>query len=82
MIVIQIYKDNAEQFAGITSAVTFDFCKRRLRLYFTDLEKVKKRIIDGEVIDIPYMTLQKDRRVKNKKVNNECRKNLQKAILK
>ncbi len=62
MIVVRIFKDNAGKFANLTSAVTFESCKRRLRLYFSDLEKVKERIIAGEIIDIPYVTFQKYRR--------------------
>ena len=62
MLVVRILKDNAENIASYTSIVTFESCKRRLRLYFTNLEKVKERIIAGEIIDIPYITFQKDRR--------------------
>jgi len=75
MLVIQIFKDNAEKFRNLTSTVTFESCKRRLRLYFSDIEKVKKRILAGEIISIPYLTLQKDRRIKQeKRIENERRK--------
>jgi len=74
MIVVKIFKNNAKKFKNLTSAVTFESCKRRLKLYFSGLEKVKKRILAGEIIDLPYLTLQKDRRIKNKKVKNERRK--------
>ena len=78
MLVVRILKDNAENFASYTSIVTFESCKRRLRLYFTNLEKVKERIIAGEIIDIPYITFQKDRRINKKKmIRNERRKNLE-----
>ncbi|MBA7564088.1 hypothetical protein ES695_01335 [Candidatus Atribacteria bacterium 1244-E10-H5-B2] len=78
MLVVRILKDNAENFASYTSIVTFESCKRRLRLYFTNLEKVKERIVTGEIIDIPYITFQKDRRVNKKKMfRNERRKNLE-----
>jgi len=74
MIVVKIFKDNARKFANLTSAVNFEACKRRLRLYFSDLEKVKEKIITGEIIDFPYLTLQRDRRVnKEKKIKNERR---------
>lgn len=77
MIVVRIFKDNAGKFANLTSAVTFESCKRRLRLYFPDLEKVKERIIAGEIIDLPYVTFQKYRRVnKEKRFENERRSHL------
>lgn len=77
MIVIKIFKDSARKFANLTSAVTFESCKRRLRLYFSDLEKVKERIIAGEIIDLPHLTLQRDRRInKEKKIRNERRRHL------
>ena len=65
MIVVRIFKDNAGKFANLTSTVTFESCKRRLRLYFPDLEKVKKRIIAGEIIDTPYVTFQRYKRKKD-----------------
>ena len=78
MVVIRIFKENAGNIAGLTSAITFEDCKKRLRLYFSDLKKVKEKITTGEIIDIPYITLQKDRRINNKKmIRNERRKNLE-----
>ena len=78
MIVIRIFKENAGNIAGLTSAITFEDCKKRLRLYFSDFKKVKEKITTGEIIDIPYITLQKDRRINNKKmIRNERRKNLE-----
>jgi len=77
MIIIKIFKDNAGKFANLTTAVTFEACKRRLRLYFSDLEKVKEKIIAGKIISIPYVTFQRDRRVNKKKsIKNEQRKHL------
>lgn len=73
MIVVQIYKQNAEQFSGITSAVTFDSLKKRLRLYFKNIGEIKARLFAGEKIDIPFVTLQKDRRVRDIKVTVEKR---------
>lgn len=64
IIVVRTFKDNAGKFANLTSVVDFGACKRRLRLYFSDLEKVKERIVAGEIIDIPYVTFQRDRRKK------------------
>jgi hypothetical protein len=76
MIVVSIFKDNAG-IANLTSAITFESCKRRLRLYFSNLEKVKERIIAGEIIGIPYVTFQKDRRINNDKgIKNERRRHL------
>jgi len=70
--VVKIFKNNARKFANLTSAITFEACKRRVRLYCSDLKKVKKRIIAGEIINIPYVTFQKDRRVnKEKEIKNE-----------
>ena len=76
MVVIGIFKENAGNIAGLTSAITFEDCKQWLRLYFSDLKKVKERILAGEIIDVPYLTLQKDRRGNEKKmIRNERRKN-------
>ena len=78
MIVIRIFKENAGNITGLTSAITFEDCKKRLKLYFSDLKKVKAKITTGEIIDIPYITLQKNRRINNKKmIRNERRKNLE-----
>jgi len=74
MIVIQKFKKDAEQFSGITSAVTFESIKKRLRLYFKNIGQVKARLFAGQIIDIPFVTLQKDRRVRDIKVENERRK--------
>jgi len=77
MIIVRIFKDNAG-IADLTTAVNFEACKRRLRLYFSDLKKVKEKIIAGEIINIPYVTFQKDRRVnKEKRVENERRRYLE-----
>ena len=77
MITVKIFKDNARKFANLTTAVNSEACKRRLRLYFSDLEKVKERIIAGEIISIPYVTFQRDRRVnKEKSIKNERRRHL------
>ncbi len=74
MIVVEIFKDDAGNFSDLTSTVTFENCKRRLRLYFSDLKKVKERIIAGKIISIPYLTFQKDRRInKDKRIKNERR---------
>ncbi|MBA7515590.1 hypothetical protein ES705_07632 [subsurface metagenome] len=74
MKVVQKYTKDAEQFAGITSAVDFESLKRRLRLYFTNIGKVKAMLFAGERISMPYVELQKDRRVRDIRVKNERRK--------
>ena len=73
MIVVQKYKKNAEQFSGLTSAVDFESLKKRLRLYFKNIGKVKAMLYAGEIIDIPFVTLQKDRRIRDLKVEDERR---------
>lgn len=74
MIVVQKYKKDAEQFSGITSAVTWESLKRRLRLYFTNIGKIKAQLFAGEKISMPYVELQKDRRIRDIKVTNERRR--------
>jgi len=77
MIAVKIFKDNAGNSANLTSAINFESCKRQLRLYFPDFEKVKEKIIAGEIIDLPYVTFQKDRRInKEKSFENERRRHL------
>lgn len=74
MIIVQKYKKDAERFSGITSAVTFESLKKRLRLYFKNIGEIKARLFAGEKIDIPFVTLQKDRRIRDIKVEDERRK--------
>ena len=77
MIVVRIFKENARKIAHLTATVDFEACKRRLKLYFSDLEKVKERIIAGKIIDLPYLTFQRDRRAnQEKRVRNERRRHL------
>ena len=77
MLVVNIFRGNAEGLAGKTSAISFESCEKRLKLYFSDLEQVKKRIMSGEILSLPYITLQKDRRINGKKkIEIERRKNL------
>jgi hypothetical protein len=73
MIVVRIYKQNAERFSGVTSVVNFESLKRRLRLYFRNIGQVKAMLYAGKIIDIPFVTLQKDRRCRDIKVKNERR---------
>lgn len=74
MIVVQKYKKDAEKFSGLTSAVTFESLRKRLRLYFKNIGKVKAMLFAGEKISIPYVELQKDRRVRDRKVSDERRR--------
>jgi len=74
MIVVQIYKKNAGRFKNLTSAVTFESLKRRLRLYYKNIGKCKAMLYAGKIIDIPFVTLQRDRRVRDIKVKDERRK--------
>jgi len=77
MMVVRIFKDNARKFANLTNAVNFEACKRRLGLYFSDLRKVKERIIAGKIIDLPHLILQRDRRVnEEKRIRDERRRHL------
>ena len=77
MIVVRIFKDNVRKIANLTTAVTFEACKSRLRLYFSNLERVKERIIAREIIDLPFLILQRDRRVnEEKRIRNERRRHL------
>ena len=77
MIVVRIYKNNAWYLAGKIKVIEWENCIKRLKLYFSDINKIKKKIIAGEIIDLPYLTFQKDRRInKEKKIKNERRINL------
>jgi len=73
MIVIRTYTEKAGEFANLTSAVDFETCKKRLRFYFKNVGEVKARLFAGEKISIPYVELQKDRRIRDIKVENERR---------
>ncbi|MBA7545326.1 hypothetical protein ES705_37692 [subsurface metagenome] len=75
MIVVRTYAEDVGQFAGLTSAVDFGDCKKRLRLYFRNIGKVKAMLYAGEKISIPYVVLQRDRRVRDIRVSDERRVN-------
>jgi len=75
MIMIKIFKDNAGYLAGINTAVNLENCKKQLSYYFANIIKVKERIIAGEIIDLPYLTLQRDKRVnEEKRIKNDRRR--------
>jgi len=73
MIVVQTYTEKAEQFSGVTSAVDFEVLKRRLRLYYRNVGEIKARLFAGEKISMPFVTIQKDRRIRDIKIKNERR---------
>ena len=73
MIVVQTYTEKAEQFAGITSAIDFEILKKRLRLYFRNVGEIKARLFAGEKISMPYVEIQRDRRIRDLPVKNERR---------
>ncbi|MBA7489799.1 hypothetical protein ES702_00333 [subsurface metagenome] len=73
MIVIQTYTKDAEQFVEITTAIDFETLKKRLRIYYKNVGEIKARLCSGEKISMPCVTLQKDRRIRDIKVENERR---------
>ncbi|MBA7533778.1 hypothetical protein ES705_26022 [subsurface metagenome] len=73
MIVVQTYTEKAENFAGVTTALDFEILKKRLRLYFKNVGEIKARLFAGEKISMPYVEIQKDRRVRDIRVKNERR---------
>ena len=81
MIVVQTYKQDAGEFANMVSAVDFEDCKKRLRLYFKNVGKCKAMLISGQKIEIPFVVLQKDRRTKDIKVSDERRRPISKSII-
>lgn len=76
MLVIGIYKDNAKQFAGLTIAKDWKNFTRRLKYYYSNIFEIKEKILNGGIVELPYLTLQRDRRIKNTKISNERRKKL------
>jgi len=76
MIVVQTYTKEAKEFESITIATDFESLKKRLRLYFKNVGEVKARLFAGEKISMPYVEIQKDRRIRGIKVRNERRSTL------
>ncbi|MBA7538289.1 hypothetical protein ES705_30564 [subsurface metagenome] len=70
-----IYKRNAENFSGLTIVRDWKNFTRRLRYYYSNIFEIKEKILNGAVIDLPYITLQKDRRVKNVNIGLKRRAN-------
>ncbi|MBA7515724.1 hypothetical protein ES705_07767 [subsurface metagenome] len=72
MIVIGIYKDNSSV-GGLTIARDWKDFTRRLRYYYSNIFQIKEKILNGKIIDLPYITLRLDRRIKRGKVEIERR---------
>ncbi|MBA7514237.1 hypothetical protein ES705_06262 [subsurface metagenome] len=73
MIVVGIYKPSARNFSGLTITGDWKEFTRRLRYYYSNIFEIKEKILNGTVIDLPYITLQLDRRIKREKVEVERR---------
>jgi hypothetical protein len=80
MLIVGIYKSNAKNFAGLTIADDWKSFTRRISFYYKNVFEVKEKILNGEVISLPYISLMKDRRCKDIKVKDERRKPV-KAII-
>jgi len=77
MIMVKTYKSNAWYLAGITTAIEWEKCIKQLKYYFSNINRVKEKILAGEILNTPYTIFQKDRRVnKEKRIENERRKYL------
>jgi len=75
MRVVRIYKNNAWYLAGKINVIKWENCIKQLKLYFSDINKIREKIIAGEIINIPYVTFQRDRRInEEKRIENERRK--------
>jgi len=75
MLVVGIYKDNAKNFSGLTIVKDWKDYSRRLSYYFKNIFEVKEKIINGEIIELPYITLRLNRRIKREKIEIERRVN-------
>ncbi len=73
MIVVGIYKRNAENFSGLTIASDWKDFTRRIGFYFSNIFEIKEKILNGEIIELPYITLRLDRRIEREKVEVERR---------
>jgi len=73
MIIVGIYKSNAKNFSGLTIADDWKNFTRRIGFYYSNIFEVKEKILNGKVVELPYISLQLDRRRENIKVKNERR---------
>ena len=74
MIVVGIYKKNAKNFAGLTLADDWKNFTRRISFYYSNVFEIKEKILNGGIVELPYISLQLDRRRENIRVKNERRK--------
>jgi len=82
MKVIQIYGKDAEQYAGLTLVLDFEVCKKRIRFYYRNVGQIKARLYSGEKISMPYVVLQKDRRIRDIPVRVDRRRSPRETVLK
>lgn len=75
MLVVGIYKRSAENFEGLTIVGDWKDFTRRLSYYFPNIFEVKEKILNGGVVDLPYLTLQKDRRISDINIGLKRRAN-------
>jgi len=73
MLVVGIYKSNTRNFSGLTIVDDWKSFTRRIGFYYPNIFEIKEKILNGEVIDLSYMSLQLDRRVRREKVKVERR---------
>jgi len=74
MLIIGTYKENARNFAGLTIADDWKNFTRRIGFYYSNIFEIKEKILNGKVIELPYLTLQLDRRRKDIRVTDERRR--------
>jgi len=73
MLVVGIYKPSARNFSGLTIIGDWKDFTRRISFYYSNIFEIKEKILNGTVVDLPYITLQLDRRIKREKVEVERR---------
>ena len=69
---VKTYK-SSQYLDGITIAVNFKNCIKQLKYYFTNIIKVKEKILAGKIIDTPYVIFQRDRRKRDIPVKKDRR---------
>jgi len=74
MIIIGIYKSNAKNFAGLTIADDWKNFTRRIGFYYPNIFEIKEKILNGGIVELPYIVLQLDRRIDKKKIKDERRR--------
>jgi len=72
MLVVAIYKKNAD-IGNLTLVRDWKDFTRRLKYYYSNIFTIKEKVLNGEIIDLPYLTLRLDRRIKREKVRIERR---------